>query len=378
MFEITATQGKARTGVLSGKHRAETPFFMPVATKGAVRLLSSDDLSRIGVRTLISNAYLLSLRPGTDIIKKMGGLHSFMDFDGFIFTDSGGFQMLNPEFLIKNTEEGVWLRSPFDGSKQFISPEDVMQIEMDIGADVAMMLDDVQHYGTTKEQNAQAVRKTTAWAKRCMKAHHGKQLLFGITQGGVYKDLREKSTRQIVGLKPDGIALGGLCIGESQAQMQSMIRLSKKIIPARYPIYLMGVGSPHDLVECVGMGVDIFDSRFPTRNARHGTVFTRAGSIHLNKRMYADDEHPIDETCDCFVCKRYSRAYLRHLYQQQEGGGLRLLSYHNVHFITKLMREIRTSIAEGEFTKFRRLFLSQYKVAKERGKFAYSSTKNSQ
>jgi queuine tRNA-ribosyltransferase len=375
MYKIISEAKKslARVGKLSGRHSAETPFFMPVATKASVKQLSAEDLTSMNVPALISNSFLLSLKPGTTIIKKMGGIHNFMNYHGMTFTDSGGFQMLNAQFLLKNEEEGVTFKSPYDGRKLFITPEDVMRIEEDIKPDVAMMLDNLPPHGSTREEVLVSVNRTKAWAERCMKSHKdSKQLLFGITQGSVYKDLRTKSTRDIVTLDPDGIALGGLCIGETQQQMFDVISLSKKIIPTEKPVYLMGVGSPHDIIECVHMGVDVFDSRFATRNARHGTLFTRKGNLMIDRKEFVHDEGPIDPTCSCFVCKNYSRAYIQFQLKQKEAVGMRLASYHNVWFITKFMEDIRTSIREGEFLKFRRDFLKKYRVNKVRGPFEYS------
>jgi queuine tRNA-ribosyltransferase len=373
MFTIKAESGKARYGILKTKTGSyETPFFMPVATKASVKYINSKDLEDIGIKTIISNALILFLRPGLDIIKKYKGLHNFMNHKGCIFTDSGGFQMLNQNFLIKSDNQGVHFKSPFDGQKHFITPETDMKIQEAIGADVIMALDNVPHHGTSKEHIANCVETTTLWAKRCKDSHKGNQLLFGITQGGIYPDLRKKSTEEIVKIGFDGIALGGLCIGEHRTDMYKMVDISKKIIPKEKPIYIMGVGTPQDIVECVSKGIDIFDSRLPARNARHGTIFTRKGAINLLRRDYIADTTSIEKDCKCFTCSNYSKAYVAYLLKQNEGSGLRLATIHNLYFVNELITQIRNEIKKGTFEKFKKNFFNKYKFNEERGKFSYN------
>lgn len=372
MFRILAEQGKARYGILKIKTGSyETPFFMPVATKVSVKYINSKDLEEIGIKTIIANGLILFLRPGLEVIKKHKGIHNFMNFKECIFTDSGGFQILNKAFLIKSDHNGAYFRSPFDGKRYFLTPEEDIKIQEAIGADVMMALDNVPHYGTSKEHIKDCVCLTTKWAKRCKDTHKSKQLLFGITQGGIYKDLRGLSTKQIVSLDFDGIALGGLCIGEERKDMYKMIDLSKRIIPKDKPIYIMGVGTPHDIIECVSKGIDIFDSRLPARNARHGNLFTKNGAIDITKKKYLKDIKPIEKDCQCFTCRNYSKAYISYLLKQNEGSGLRLATIHNLYFINRLMGKLREEIKKGTFDKFKKTFLKTYKFKEERGLFSY-------
>jgi len=348
---------KARTGILKTRFGdVETPFFMPVATKASVKYISSDDLEKIGIKAIISNSYILSLKPGEKIIQNLGGIGKFMSFKGAIFTDSGGFQMYSPKLYIKSNYEGVFFRNPFSGEKVFMTPEKSMEIQQAIGSDVAMCLDSMPLYENSKEEIEEAVKKTTLWAKRCKKHHDKlqknkkkKQLLFGITQGGVYKELRKKSTEEISKINFDGYAIGGLALGEPKEEEYEMIKIVKSLIPENKPIYLMGAGDPTELMEAIALGCDIFDSRFPTKNARHGTLFTWQGKLSLTNSKYKSDDSKIDSKCDCFVCKNYSRAYLHNLLWHNEGAGLRLVSYHNLFFLNELMKKTRNSIKEGKF-----------------------------
>ena len=374
MFKITAEQGKARCGILKTKTGSyETPFFMPVATKTAVKQLNSRDLDEIGVKTVISNSLILYLRPGLGLIKKFKGIHNFMNFKGCIFTDSGGFQILSDSFLLSYNEKGVHFKSPFDGTKHFLKPEDVIKIEETIGADVIMALDMVPRHGSSKKHIAECVELTAKWAERCKNAQNKKhkQLLFGITQGGTHKDLRKRSAKQIAKLNFDGIAFGGLCIGEERKHMYQMIDVSKKEIPKEKPIYLMGTGTPHDIVEAVAHGVDIFDSRLPARNARHGNLFTKKGSINLLSRKHSDKLGPIEKGCKCFTCRNYSKAYVAYMIKQKEATGLRLATVHNQYFVLKLTEQIRKEIKKGTFNRFKKDFMKNYKFKEQRGHFSY-------
>lgn len=371
MFNTKEKAGKARVGELTvnGK-KIESPFFMPVATKAAPKYLTQSDLGEIGIQCFISNAYLLFLKPGIEIIEKFNGLHNFMQWDKGIFTDSGGFQILDPSFLIKSSEKGVKFRSPFEGSVHFLTPEKVMEIESRIGSDVAMALDDVPHYGNYYEHYKNSLKKTLNWAERCRKSHdeynkenNRKQLLFGISQGGTFKDLREKGIGKMNEMNFDGIALGGLCIGEPKEKMHEITKICTSKIPENKPRYLMGVGSPDDILEAISNGIDCFDSAHPTRVARHGMYFTKEGNKDLKKAENRDKEGALDETCDCFVCKKFSKAYLHHLIRCKEPNAKRYISYHNIHFIKNMLNETKTAIREGEkeFNSYKKKFLEKYR-----------------
>ena len=356
MFKLKSTDGKARAGILKTAHGPlETPFFMPVATKGAFKWISIQEIERAKIGCFIANAYVLSLRPGLEVIEKAGGLHKFMGWGKGIFTDSGGFQLLSDEFLIKIKETGIVFRNPFDKSRSFLSPEKCMEIQSALGSDVAMCLDDVPRLGSKIERLEESAERTFRWAKRCVDSHRSKkQLLFGISQGGASKRLRQKSTEQVASLPFDGIAIGGLCIGEGAGKMFEMVKLSNRIIPAEKPRYLMGVGSPRELLECISQGVDIFDSCFPTRTARHGLAFTSKGNINILKAGNRLDLGPIDKGCGCPVCEKHSRSYLHHLFRVKEENSKLLLSVHNTHFVSALINGAREAILGGEFAKFKR------------------------
>lgn len=353
---------KARVGILSTKSgKIETPFFMPVATKTAVKHITACDLHKMKAKAVISNAFVLFLRPGTELIKKMGGIAKFMSFNGIVFTDSGGFQMYSPRLYVGSKENGVMFRNPYTSEKLFVTPEKDMEIQLDLGSDVAMCLDSMPLMSDSKKSVGEAVRKTSNWAKICRK-HHSKlqeklpmgkkQLLFGIIQGGVHEDLRRISAKELVGMNFDGYSIGGLALGETKEEEYKMIEVCKKFIPEDKPVYLMGAGDPLELLEAVSRGADIFDSRFPTQNARRGGIFTSKGRINLTSAKFKEDEGPIDSNCGCFVCKNYSRAYVRHLLLQEEGAGLRLASYHNLNFLQRLMEEAKKEIKAGTFSDF--------------------------
>lgn len=368
MYKLVSEDSGARLGKLKTNHGTiQTPFFMPIATKGTAKQVSPEELKNLGSEALIANAFVLHLKPGLDIIKKFKGIHNFMKWNGVIFTDSGGFQILSKSFLHSADEKGVYFKNPFDGSKRFFTPEDIIKIEEDIGADVAMVLDFVPHYGNTKEYIANCTKITHLWAERCVKAHSDKkQLLFGICQGGTFEDLREKSSRFINNLDFDGVALGGLGIGEGSKLMTNSIKLSIKNIDKNKTRYLMGVGSPEDIIEAIGLGIDCFDSRFPTMNARHGGIFTSEGKINIEKAIYKDDVRPLDEKCKCYVCKIFSRAYIHHLYRTYEPIRDRYGNIHNLHFIQNLIKEARKAIKNNEFNNFKKGFLSSYKLNKNK------------
>ncbi len=363
MFQVIQKEKKARLGRLKTDHgTATTPFFMPVATKASVKFITSNELIDMGADAIISNAMLLYLNPGVEIVRKADGIHKFMNFNKTIFTDSGGFQILGNEFFIGISDKHVKFKNPMSGKKYTLTPEQAIEIQNRLGSDVAMCLDHVPRYAHTRKQIEEATERTTFWAERCKKAHKNKkQLLFGINQGGIYADLRKKSSIELAKLDFDGYALGGLCIGEPKEAMNKMIDISTKTFPEHKPRYVMGVGSPIELVDAVEMGIDIFDSCMPTRNARHGWLFTKKGNLKIKNSKYIKDFGPIDKSCSCYVCKNYSKAYIRFLLKMNEPTGQRLASYHNVYFIQNLMKEIRKSIEDKKFESFRKNFKKNYK-----------------
>ncbi len=350
IFTLTARNGKSRAGIIHTPHGSiETPVFMPVATKGTVKTLSSEDLKELGAKMIISNSLHLYLRPGLDMIEKFGSLHNFMNYSGAIFTDSGGFQVIKEHFFISANENGINFRSPMDGKRITLTPEMSANIQDTLGSDVAMALDYCIPYGNTKRKVERAVKLTYEWAKRFHASRKG--IMFGIVQGGVFKDLREISADQITSIDFHGYAIGGLSIGEPKETMYDILEYTIDLLPEQKPRYFMGLGSPLDLIKGVMLGIDVFDSVFPTRNARHGMVFTSGGMINLRNSIYKFDKGPIDEKCDCFVCKNYSRSYLHHLLREKELLALRLLSYHNVHYTLRLMERIREEIKNGNIEK---------------------------
>jgi queuine tRNA-ribosyltransferase len=363
----------ARVGLLKTKKgEIETPFFMPVATKTSVKHISSLDLKSMKCNAVISNTFILHLRPGEETIKKMGGIGKFMAYQGINVTDSGGFQMYSPSLYIKSDEKGVWFRNPFTKQKVFITPERDMQIQLDLNSDIAMCLDTMPLIEHSKKEIELAVMRTSEWAKRCKKEHdrlqekipkNKRQLLWGITQGGIYSDLRKKSCLALKDLNFDGYSIGGLALGETIEQEMKMIEVSNSILPVNKPRYLMGAGNPVELLEAISRGCDMFDSRFPTQNARRGTLFTSKGKLRIFRKEYALDKRSIDEDCDCFVCKTYSRAYIRYQLYQEEPVGMRLASYHNLYYLTRLMEQAREAIKKGKFLEFKNKIKRIYEKA---------------
>ncbi|MFH1249077.1 MAG: tRNA guanosine(34) transglycosylase Tgt [archaeon] len=354
---------KARIGLLkTRKGTIETPFFMPVASKGGVKHFSSKDLEEIGIDAVISNTLLLHLKPGEKVIKKLGGIGKFMNFRGINVTDSGGFQMYSDRIYISSNDEGVLFRNPFTSEKIFITPEKDMEIQVDIGADIIMCLDSMPLLENSKKEIGEAVRKTTSWAKRC-KEHHDKiqknipkekrQILFGICQGGIHKDLREKSAKEMLKVNFEGYSIGGLALGETHEQEIEAIKIQKEIIPQNKPVYLMGAGHPYEVLDAISLGIDMFDSRYPTQNARRGTIFTWSGKLRIFRGRYKEDKNPIDKKCKCFACKNYSRAYIRHLLLQEEGLGYRIASYHNLYFMHELIEKAKDAIRNGKFSQLK-------------------------
>ena len=352
----------ARAGRLHTPHGSfDTPMFMPVGTQGTVKTLSPEELHTMGAGIILGNTYHLFLRPGHDIVKKAGGLHRFMNWDGGILTDSGGFQVFSLGALRKISEEGVAFRSHHDGSKQFLSPEKSMEIQMALGSDIAMAFDECTPYPADYEYACRSMRLTTRWAKRCQAVHNrGDQALFGIVQGGMYADLRQESAEQLVDMDFPGYAIGGLSVGEPKPLMYEVLEQTVPFLPQNKARYLMGVGTPDCLVEGVARGIDMFDCVFPTRVARNGTAITSQGRVVIRNAAYIEDFTPLDPECDCYTCSNYSRAYLRHLIRCDEIFGLRLMSLHNLHYLIKLMHQIRDSIIEGNYPEFRKLFWRKY------------------
>ena len=364
MFSIQEQDGQARTGVLQTAHgQVETPHFKAVATKGALKLITMEELRGMGAQEIIANAFLLYLRPGLEVIEAHGGLHAFTGWDRTIYTDCGGFQVqsLEKDFHLKTSDKGLEFRSPFDGSKHILNPGTLMEIQNRLGSDVAMALDHMPLFGCSWEQARESVLRTTLWMTECRQRHNNpKQLLFGIAQGSVYPDLREESIRQIDALDFDGIAFGGLAIGEPKEKMREMIQLSVAHCNEKKPRYVMGVGSPEDIVECIGLGVDTFDSVFPTRVGRHGRILTRNGFINLENAQFRHDYTPLAPECACDVCRRHTKAYMHHLFKTREPLALRLASHHNLFFLHDVVRQARTAIRQKSFDEFKKDFLGRY------------------
>lgn len=353
----------ARLGELDTPHgKIETPIFMPVGTQATVKAMTPEELKELGAQIILSNTYHLYLRPGHDLVQKAGGLHSFMHWDRPILTDSGGFQVFSLSDLRDITEEGVTFSSHIDGSRHFISPERATEIQMALGADIIMAFDECPPYPAEYDYVKKSLERTARWLERCKSAHSRKdQALFGIVQGGVFKDLREESVKQTTAIDLPGYAIGGLSVGEPKDIMYDVLGHTAPLLPTNKPRYLMGVGAPEDLVEGVLRGVDMFDCVLPTRIARNGSVLTQFGQMTIRNATYEEDFTPIDPHCNCYVCRNYSRAYIRHLIKRDEILGLRLTTYHNLYFLAELMQKIRIAIKEDKFLEFREDFYRQYK-----------------
>ena len=366
-FQIHRTDGKARRSTFLTPHGpVEMPAFAPVGTAANVKTLEPRDLTELGVSILLANTYHLYLRPGHDRIERLGGLHSFMGWDGPILTDSGGYQVFSLAHRRQLDADGVTFRSHIDGSVHRFTPERVIEIEEQLGADIAMVLDECAD-PHDPDYLAQALSRTHAWAERCRTAHsRPDQALFGIVQGGIYPELRAESARILTGLDFPGYAIGGLAVGETKEQMYATLDATCPHLPAHKPRYLMGVGAPEDIVEAVWRGVDLFDCVLPTRIARNGALLTSAGRFNIRNARFAEDTRPIQEACDCYTCRTFSRAYLRHLIISGEISGLRLATIHNVHFMQQLMEQIRAAITQNTFASFRTEFLQAYQITDQR------------
>ncbi len=366
-FELVkeGKEGEARTGEFhTGHGTVKTPAFMPVGTQATVKGLTPEELKNIGAEIILANTYHLYLRPGHDVIEKIGGLHKFMHWDGPMLTDSGGYQVYSLNALREISEEGVTFKSHIDGSIHVITPELSIHIQESLGADIITCLDECTPYPVSYEDTRRSLELTTNWAKRSKETKRNDyQALFGIIQGGMYQDLRERSASEIVAMDLDGYAIGGLSVGESKSLTLEMIEHTISYLPKHQPRYIMGIGTPEDIVECVYRGGDMFDCVLPTRNARNGMLFTNSGKMIIKNSRYRFDKKPIDEDCDCYTCKNYSRAYLRHLLTAGEILGLRLNTIHNLHYFLCLMKEVRQAILETRFVKFRQDFYDRRREA---------------
>ncbi len=364
-FTIHATDGAARTGVLQTAHGpVNTPIFMPVGTVGSVKAIAPDDLAAMEAEIILGNTYHLYLRPGDELIARRGGLHEFNAWRKPILTDSGGFQVFSLNELRKIEEEGVTFRSHLDGSRHLFTPEKVVSIQRNLNSDIMMVLDECVPYGADKAYTARSLELTTRWARRCRDAYpqgSAGNLLFAITQGGFFKDLRERSIEQLTSMTDfDGFALGGLSVGESKAEMMEMLYHCAPLLPAAKPRYLMGVGTPLDIINGINAGIDMFDCVLPTRNARNGTLYTSEGKINIKRQEYAEDDGPLDPKCSCYTCRTFSRAYLRHLYHAKEILSFRLNSIHNLTYFLDTVRGARKAIAEGTFASYKKMYEDAY------------------
>jgi queuine tRNA-ribosyltransferase len=367
-FTLLATDGAARRGRIDTAHGVvDTPAFMPVGTRGTVKSLTPAELRVAGVQLLLANAYHLLLRPGPELVHELGGLHRFMGWHGPILTDSGGFQVFSLARLRTITPEGVRFRSPVDGAEYLLSPERVIEIQQQLGVDIAHPLDECLAYPASLAHAERSLELTLAWSRRSQAAHRRTAspgpALFGIVQGGLWEALRRRAVEETVAIGFDGYAIGGMAVGEPKLLMLDVVELTAGLLPAAQPRYLMGVGRPEDLVEAVGRGVDLFDCVLPTRNARNGGAFTFEGPLVLKQARFRRDPRPLDPGCDCYACRHFSRAYIRHLYTTEELLAYRLLTLHNVHTYQRLMQEMRAAIASGEFAAFRSRFFAGYGVS---------------
>jgi queuine tRNA-ribosyltransferase len=371
MFELIKQDKNsgARLGKLTTEHGViHTPAFMPVGTHATIKGLYPKDVEEAGAEIMLSNTYHLFLRPGMEVIRKAGGLHKFISWNKPILTDSGGYQVFSLALLRKLSDKGVEFQSHIDGFKHFLTPEDVINIQNDLGSDIMMPLDECVHYPCAKDQAEVAMKRTINWAKRSHKhlqehRKHGptkKQLLFGIVQGATYEDLRSECARQLTDIDFDGFSIGGVSVGEPSDLIYNILDYTAQLLPQDKPCYAMGIGYPPDIVEAVERGVDMFDCVVPTRYGRNGTAFTSQGKMIIRNAAFTDDFKALDEKCGCYVCRNFTRAYLRHLFNAQEMLGLTLLSLHNIYFFLDLARKIRAAIADNEFVAFKKEFLSNY------------------
>jgi queuine tRNA-ribosyltransferase len=356
-FAVLATDGPARSGLLATAHGLiRTPVFMPVGTQGSVKALCPEDLRACGAQIILGNTYHLYLRPGDELVRELGGIHGFAAWDRPVLTDSGGYQVFSLSGLRKIHEHGVEFRSHIDGARHFFDPAGVVRIQRNLGSDIMMVLDECAPYGADRAYTENSLALTTRWAQESREAYPAgtaHNLLFGIVQGGFFPDLRRRSLEEICAIPFDGYALGGLSVGESKAEMLDMLDVAAPLLPVDKPRYLMGVGSPLDILDAVARGIDMFDCVMPTRNARNGTVFTSQGKLHVKSASFARDPGPLDPECSCYACRTFSRAYLRHLYMSRELLSYRLNTLHNVWFYLRMMEGARRAIEEGRFLEYR-------------------------
>ena len=367
-FETKNTSNFARVSEIQlSRGKINTPAFMPVGTNATVKGLTVEDLNETGSEIILGNTFHLMLRPGDNLIKNLGGLHKFINWEKPILTDSGGFQVWSLGDLAEISEDGVKFSSPYDGKKIFMRPEDSIMIQENLGSDIIMVFDECTDYPTSFEQAKKSMELSMRWAKRCKAAHKSKSALFGIVQGGMYKDLREESLNQLMDIDFDGIALGGLSVGESKQEKTEILKFMSDKLPKDKPRYLMGVGTPEDIVEAVRYGIDMFDCVLPTRNARNGQLFTSEGVINIRNAEYKDSDEPIDKNCDSKVSQNYSRAYLNHLHRTNEMLGSMLATYHNIYYYQSLMRDIRYAIKNNLFAKFLKDFYNKRNLDMPKG-----------
>ncbi len=364
-FNLMRTEGAARLGRLRLAHGAiDTPAFMPVGTYGAVKGVGPEDLRQLGAQIILSNTFHLWLRPGLEVIELHGGLHRFMGWDGPILTDSGGYQVFSLGELRKITEEGVQFQSPVNGDRCFLSPEESMRIQRVLNSDIVMVFDECTPYPVTLAEAEKSMRLSLRWARRSKLAHAGNpNALFGIVQGGVYDALRTQSLEGLTQIEFDGYAIGGLSVGEPKDDMRRILAFTAPKLPVDKPRYLMGVGTPMDLVNAVDHGIDMFDCVLPTRNARNGWVYTSTGIVKLRNARYRTDLSPLDESCDCHTCQHFTRAYLHHLQRVNEMLGARLNTLHNLHYYQSLMRQMRSALQAGQWREFVRTFTARRESA---------------
>ncbi len=372
MFKLTQKSDNARRGTLKTAHgKIQTPFFMPIATGGAIKGLIPDEIRDFGGQIILANTYHLHLRPGEDVVKKAGGLHKFMNWDGPILTDSGGYQVFSLAKIRKLKKDGVEFQSHLDGETIFLTPEKCIEIQQKLGSDIMMCLDECPPHTAKRKYVEDSLELTTEWAERCQTFFKRRGTLqcasatpqtglFGIVQGGMHADLREKSAKQLVKIGFDGYAIGGLSVGEPNSLMYEMVEATTPHLPEDKPRYLMGVGTPENILEAVERGIDMFDCVLPTRNARHGHMFTSKGVVRLKQSALKNDFTPLDPDCSCYTCKNYTKAYLRHIFMANEILSIRLNTLHNVAFYLKLMKQIREAIEEDRFMEFKKRFLANY------------------
>ncbi|MBS9782414.1 MAG: tRNA guanosine(34) transglycosylase Tgt [Arcobacter sp.] len=365
-FQINNTNGNARACTIQTAHSTiQTPVFMPVGTQGTVKALDANDMLDLGAKIILGNTYHLYLRPGSKLIKKFGGLHGFSKFPNSFLTDSGGFQAFSLSDNSKADESGIMFKSHIDGSKHYFTPQSVLDTQYDLGSDIMMILDDLVALPNTRERIKKSIERTTKWAKEAITYHKDQQAkgiginqnIFAIIQGGTDKEFRQLSAEQLCALEDfDGYAIGGLSVGEPNQDMYDTVEWTTQFMPENKPRYLMGVGTPEDLIENIHRGVDMFDCVMPTRNARNGTIFTSFGKMNIKKAQFKEDEKPLDEECSCYTCKNFSRAYLSHLFRAKELTYNRLASIHNIHYYLNLMKEAREAILENRWEEFRKEF----------------------